>query len=117
MATNLPSVHLPESGKEVALLDVSHPEVQSRIREQIKQVVSECGYSLISADFTAYTVGLTNASHNLHWHDSTLTSVQLYRLAGKLLRDAINESRLDTVLLKDDVLLAGYNNRTWSMHW
>ena len=103
------SVHLPESGKEVALLDVSHPEVQSRIREQIKQIIVECGYSLISADFTAYTMGLTNASHTLHWHDSSLTSVGLYRLAGKLLREAINESRLGTVLLKDDVLLAGYN--------
>ena len=89
------SVHLPESGKEVALLDVSHPEVQSRIREQIKQVVGECGYSFINADFTAYTVGLTNAAHNLHWHDSSLTSVQLYRLAGKLLREAINEARLE----------------------
>ena len=33
------TIHLPESGKEVALLDVSHPEVQSRIREQMKQVV------------------------------------------------------------------------------
>jgi hypothetical protein len=103
------TIHLPESGKEVALLDVSHPEVQSRIREQMKQVVGECGYSLINADFTAYTVGLTNASHNLHWHDSSLTSVQLYRLAGKLLRDAINEARLENVHLKDDVLLAGYN--------
>ena len=103
------TIHLPESGKEVALLDVSHPEVQSRIREQMKQVVGECGYSLINADFTAYTVGLTNASHNLHWHDSSLTSVQLYRLAGKLLKDAINEARLENVHLKDDVLLAGYN--------
>lgn len=103
------TVHLPESGKEVALLDVSHPEVQSRIREQIKQVVTECGYSLINADFTAYTIGLTNASHNLRWRDNSLTSVQLYRLAGELLRDAINETRSENVLLKDDVLLAGYN--------
>ena len=103
------SVHLPENGKEVALLDVSHPEVQSRIREQIQQMVGECGYSLINADFTAYTLGLTNASHNLHWHDSSLTSVELYRLAGKLLREAIDEARSENVILKDDVLLAGYN--------
>ena len=103
------TVHLPESGKEVALLDVSHPEVQSRIREQVKQMVSECGYSFINTDFTAYTIGLTNASHNLHWHNSNLTSVELYRLAGKLLRDAINEAQSENVLLKDDVLLAGYN--------
>ena len=103
------SVHLPESGKEVALLDVSHPQVQSRIRKQMKQVVDECGYSFIHADFTAYTLALTNASHNLHWHDSSLTSVQLYRLAGKLLREVIDEVQSESVRLKDDVLLAGYN--------
>ena len=103
------SVHLPETGKEVALLDVSHPEVQSRIREQIKQIVGECGYSFINADFTAYTMGLTNASHNLHWHDKDLTSVQLYRLAGELLRETIDEVQSEKGLLKDDVLLTGYN--------
>lgn len=103
------SVHLPESGKEVALLDVSHPQVQARIRKQMKQVVGECGYSFIHADFTAYTLGLTNASHNLHWHDSSLTSVQLYRLAGELLREAIDEVQSESVRLTDDVLLAGYN--------
>lgn len=103
------TVHLPESGKEVALLDVSHPEVQSRIREQMKQVIGECGYSFINADFTAYTMGLTNTSHNLRWHDNSLTSVELYRLAGKLLREAINETQSENVPLKDDILLAGYN--------
>ena len=101
------TVHLPESGKEVALLDVSHPEVQSRIRGQVKQIVNECGYSLINADFTPYTIGLTNASHDLRWHDTSLTSVQLYRLAGELIRDAINEAPLK--FNKGDVLLAGYN--------
>ena len=104
------TVHLPENGREVALLDVSHPEVQSRIREQVKQIVNGCGYSLINADFTAYTVGLTNASHDLRWHDSSLTSVQLYRLAGKLIQDAINEACSEsTSFLKGDVLFAGYN--------
>ena len=104
------TVHLPESGKEVALLDVSHPEVQSRIRGQIKQIVNECGYSLINADFTPYTTGLTNASHNLCWHDSSLTSVQLYRLAGELIRDAIDDARSErSPFFKEDVLLAGYN--------
>ena len=103
------SVHLPESGKEVALLDVSHPEVQSRIREQIKQIVGEYGYSFIHADFTAYTMGLTNASRNLRWHDRSLTAVQLYRLAGKLLRETIDEVQSESLLLKEDVLLAGYN--------
>ena len=103
------SIHLPESGKEVALLDVSHPEVQARIREQIKQIVSECKYSFINVDFTAYTLGLTNTSHNLHWHDSSLTAVQLYRLAGKLLKESINVARTENRLLQEDILLAGYN--------
>ena len=103
------TVHLPESGKEIALLDVSHPEVQTRIREQIKRIVGECGYSLINTDFTAYTLGLTNASHNLRWHDDSLTAVQLYRLAGKLLRETINEAQLENPSIKDDVQLAGYN--------
>ena len=104
------TVHLPEGGKEVALLDVSHPEVQSRIRGQIKQIVNECGYSLINADFTPYTAGLTNASHNLRWQDSSLTSVQLYCLAAKLISDAIDEARSESSrFFKEDILLAGYN--------
>ena len=103
------TIHLPDTGKEVALLDVSHPEVQSRIREQIKHIVSGCGYSLITVDFTAYTTGLTNASHNLQWHDDSLTAVQLYRLAAELLRDTINEVRLESIPAKENVLLAGYN--------
>ena len=78
---------------EVALLDVSHPEVQRHIREQIKQIVSGYGCSLINVDFTGYTTGIANGAHNLRWHDQTLTSVQLYRLAGELLRDAIDKAR------------------------
>ena len=103
------TIHLPDTGKEVALLDVSHPEVQSRIREQIKHIVSDCGYSLINVDFTAYTIGLTNASENLQWHDDSLTAVQLYRLAAKLLRDITNEVRSENVPRKENVVLAGYN--------
>ncbi|RKU08859.1 hypothetical protein C6503_22380 [Candidatus Poribacteria bacterium] len=103
------TIHLPDTGKEVALLDVSHPEVQARVREQIKHIVSDCGYSLIDVDFTAYTIGLTNASHNLQWHDDSLTAVQLYRFAAELLRDIINEVRLENVPTKQNVMLAGYN--------
>ena len=51
-----------------------------------------------------------NASHNLRWHDSSLTSVQLYRLAGELIRDAIDDARSErSPFFKEDVLLAGYN--------
>ena len=103
------TIHLPDTGKEVALLDVSHPEVQARIREQIKHIVNDCGCSLINVDFTPYTTGLTNASYNLRWHDDSLTAVQLYRLAAELLRDTINEIRLENVPAKGDVFLAGYN--------
>lgn len=103
------TIHLPDTGKEVALLDVSHPEVQSRIREQIKQMVSDCGYSLVNVDFTAYTTGLTNPSHNLRWHDDSLTAVQLYRLAAQLLRDTVDASLLERVPPKENILLAGYN--------
>ena len=103
------TIHLPDTGKEVALLDVSHPEVQSRIREQIKHMVNGCGYSLVNVDFTAYTTGLTNPSHNLRWHDDSLTAVQLYRLAAQLLRDTVDASLLERVPRKENILLAGYN--------
>lgn len=103
------TTHLPEGSTEVALLDVSHPKVQQRIRRQIKQIVNVYGCSLINVDFTAYTTGLTNGTHNLRWRDETLTSVQLYRLAGELLRDAISEAGAERVSADGEVLLAGYN--------
>ena len=103
------TTHLPEGSTEVALLDVSHPEVQQYIHTQIKQIINEYGCSLINVDFTAYTTGLTNSEHNLHWHDKTLTSVQLYRLAGELLRDAMKEARAENTATNKEVFLAGYN--------
>ncbi len=103
------TTHLPEGSTEVALLDVSHPEVQRHIRRRIKQIVNEYGCSLINVDFTGYTTVLTNSEHNLRWHDKTLTSVQLYRLAGELLRDAIQEARSENTATGKEVLLAGYN--------
>ncbi len=103
------TTHLPEDSTEVALLDVSHPEVQKRIRKQIKQIVNEYGCSLVNVDFTGYTTGLTNGAQNLRWHDKTLTPVQLYRFAGELLRDAISEARSEGSSANGEVLLAGYN--------
>ena len=103
------TTHLPEGSAEVVLLDVSHPKVQQHIRKQIKQIVSEYGCSLVNVDFTAYTTGLTNGTHNLRWHDKSLTSVQLYRLAAELLRDAISEARSEDTSTDGEVLLAGYN--------
>ena len=103
------TIHLPDTGQEVALLDVSHPEVQSRMHQQIKHIVSGCGYSLINVDFTAYTIGLTNTSHTLQWHDDSLTAVQIYRRAVELLRESIDAARLEGELTKTDVVLAAYN--------
>ena len=103
------TTHLPEGSTEVALLDVSHPEVQHHIHKQIKQIVNEYGCSLINVDFTPYTTALTNSEHNLRWRDKTLTSVQLYRLAGELLRDAIKEARSENTSPDKEVFLAGYN--------
>jgi len=96
------SIYLSGSGKEVALLDVSHPDAQAYIRKRIKQIVGEWGYGLIKADFSSYTTAMMFSVHNLKWHDSSLTSAQLYRLAIQLLKDAVNET-------ENEVILAGYN--------
>ena len=103
------TIHLPETGKEVALLDISHPEVQGQIREQIKHIVSNCGCSFINVDFTGYTIGLTNTSHDLQWHNNNLTALQLYRSAVEFLRDTIDAACLENGSRKENVLLAGYN--------
>ncbi len=103
------TIHLPETGKEVALLDMSHPEVQEQIREQIKYIVSNCGCSFINVDFTGYTIGLTHILHDLQWHDNTLTALQLYRSAVEFLRDTVDAACLENGLRKERVLLAGYN--------
>ena len=103
------TIHLPNTGKEVALLDVSHPEVQLQIREQIKHIVSDWGCSFVNVDFTGYTTGLTNTSHKLQWHDDNLTALQLYRSAVELLRDTIDAASLESDSPKEKVLLAGYN--------
>ncbi len=103
------TTHLPEGGTEVALLDVSHPEVQRHIREQIKHIVNTYGCSFINVDFTAYTTSLTNGAENLQWQDKSLTSVQLYRLAGELLRDSVMEARSGSTSTDREILIAGYN--------
>ena len=103
------TIHLPETGKEVALLDISHPEVQGQMREQIKHIVSNCGCAFINVDFTGYTIGLTNTSHDLQWHNNNLTALQLYRSAVEFLRDTIDAACLENGLRKEKVLLAGYN--------
>ncbi len=90
--------------KEGGLLDVSHPDAQAYIRQQIKQIISEWKYDLIKADFSGYTTVLSSA-RNLRWHDSSLTSIQLYRLALQLVKDAVRDSGVSDKA----VLVAGYN--------
>ncbi len=103
------TIHLPETGKEVALLDISHPEVQGQIREQINQIVGDYKCSFINVDFTGYTIGLTNTSHDLRWHDDTLTALQLYRSAIEFLRETVDAVCLEDGSRKEKVLLTGYN--------
>lgn len=103
------TIHLPDTGKEVALLDASHPEVQGQIREHIKHIVNDYGCSFINVDFTGYTTGLTNTSHDLRWHDDKLTALQLYRSAVELLRETVDTACLEDTLRKEKVLLTGYN--------
>lgn len=103
------TIHLPNTGKEVALLDVSHPEVQAQIRERIRHIVSDYGCSFINVDFTGYTTGLTNTSHDLRWHDDNLTALQLYRSAVEFLRETVDAAYLEDGSPKEKVLLTGYN--------
>ena len=103
------TIHLPDTGKEVALLDASHPEVQGQIRQQIKHIVNDYGCSFINVDFTGYTTGLTNTSQDLRWHDDNLTALQLYRSAVELLRETVDAACLEDSSRKEKVLLTGYN--------
>ncbi len=98
------AVLLPGSGNaKVALLDVSHPDAQAHVRLQVQRIVAEWGCELIQADFSAYTTVLSSP-HNVTWYDNTLTSVQLYRLAVQVLKEAVADASPTT-----EVLLAGYN--------
>ena len=95
-------VHLPGRGKALSILDVSHPETQVHVRKIVKQLVDEWGYDLIKADLSSYTSGMMAVAPNVTWHDSSLTSVELYRLAVHLLTEAVEAT-------ENDVILAGYN--------
>ena len=91
--------------EDVALLDVSHPKAQAHIRQQLQQFIAEWGCELIQVDFSAYTTVLTSP-HNVTWHDKALTSVQLYRLAVQVLKEAVAEA---TAACQTEVLLEGRN--------
>ncbi len=95
-------VHLPGRGMPLAILDVSHPKTQAHVKKVIRQLVDEWGYDLIKADLSSYTIGMMSVAPNVTWHDRSLTSAELYRLAVRLLTEAVEA-------VKSEVILAGYN--------
>ena len=95
-------VHLPGREFALAILDVSHPETQKHVRKVIKQLVDEWGYDLIKADLSSYTCGMMSIAQNAKWHDTSLTSTELYRLAVRLLAEAVEAA-------EKEAILAGYN--------
>ena len=95
--------------EDVVLLDVSHPKAQAHIHQQFQRFIAEWGCELIQADFSAYTTLLTSP-HNMTWHDKSLTSVQLYRLAVQVLKNAVAEAAAARQTEgQAEVLLAGRN--------
>ena len=95
-------VHLPHKGQAVAILDVSHPAAQTHVREMIRCIIDEWEYDLIKVDLSSYTNGMMSIAAQTNWHDSSLTSTELYRLAVRLLQEAVDETEGHGVL-------AGYN--------
>ena len=89
---------LPEDGKEVAVLDVSQPGAQAHIRENIRKLIDEWGYDLVKADLLAYSIGPLTELNNFVAHDTSLTTVELYRLGVQLLNQIINENQKGVVL-------------------
>ena len=92
------SIVLPEDGREVVLLDVSHPGAQARIRENTQKLIDEWGYDLIKADLLAYAIGPLTELNNFVAHDASLTAVELYRLGVQLLNQIIDENEEEVVL-------------------
>ena len=92
------SIVLPEDGREVALLDVSHPGAQARIRENTQKLIDGWGYDLIKADLLAYAIGPLTELNNFVAHDASLTAVELYRLGVQLLNQIIDENEEEVVL-------------------
>lgn len=95
-------VHLPGRKTALAILDVSHPEVQKYIKRKIKKIVDEWGYDLIKVDLSSYTSGMMSVAPNVTWYEDSLTSTELYQLALRLLTEAIDS-------IDNDVVLSGYN--------
>ena len=96
-------VALPETGTEVAMLDVSHPGAQTYIRTRLQQVVNEWEYDLVKVDLSDFSVGPLSDPDNYVWYDQSLTAVELYRLGIQTLNEVIEESSQNVILVAGDV--------------
>ena len=101
--TNEPiEVYLPGKRKALAILDVSHPETQKHVKKCTKKISDEWGFDLIKADMSSYTSGMMSVVQNVSWHDNSLTSTELYRLAVKSVKESIESTQKKPIL-------SGYN--------
>ncbi len=96
-------VALPESGTEVAMLDVSHPGAQTYIRTRLQKVVDEWGFDLVKVDLSDYAAGPLSEPENFIWKDKSLTAVELYRIGVQFLNQVFDETTQRVVLAGGDV--------------
>ncbi len=101
--TNEPvEVYLPGRKKALAILDVSHPETQKHVKKWIKKISDDWGFDLIKTDMSSYTSGMMSVIQNVSWHDSSLTSTELYHLAVNSVKESIDSTQ-------NKPILSGYN--------
>lgn len=96
-------VALPDTGTEVALLDVSHPGAQTYIRGRLQQVINDWGYDLVKVDLSDYAAGPLSDPDNYVWNNQSLTAVELYRIGIQFLNQVIDESAQSVILAGGDV--------------
>lgn len=95
-------VYLPGRKKALAILDVSHPETQKHVKKWLKKISDDWGFDLIKTDMSSYTSGMMSIVQNVSWHDNSLTSTELYRLAINTVKESIDSTQKKPIL-------SGYN--------
>ena len=98
VAAEAVEVHLPGRANPLAILDASHPETRIHVQKVMKQIVDEWDFDLVKVDMSSYTSGMMSIASNVAWYDSSLTSIELYRLAVRILNEAIDETEKDVIL-------------------
>ena len=88
----LAEIHLHDIDAKVVLFDVSHPDAQREIEQNIKTVIEEWDIDVLKADMLAYLIGPIGNSGGFIWHDKTLTSIELYRLGIDLIKRWVSQS-------------------------